>query len=555
MKKIRGVLFTPAEKHFNISLMNTFSIIAYRYLKNSGIQVNSFFLRQRLESHPDYPSLLSLTDTLNELGIKYKAFRLNKEKLNELRFPVLLYIKKNNCKEFLIVNSSLEIERNKDYYFNLWDGIVLSVEKSDIKNTEHGMLMKKQKEGLKKNILMGMLFSIVYLYVIVLHFTIFLLLFSLLILTGIFICFSIFQLSINQNPILAWQSCNSEDLNGCQKVLHSNIATVWKGITLGDIGLIYFGNQLFFLFLSSIAGSIFHSFLLLSMCTVFSVLFSFFSIFYQLFMIKKWCRLCLMVLAVVWLQAFTLGAYFMQSGIALRITALFINFNSAIFFIISFCVVATLWFSAKSISAKVRDAEKKEIELLKWKRDPNVFYSLLHQQRFVEATPWQEDIVLGNKNADIQLLIVSNPFCSPCAVNHKEIDELLNNYPDLVGVTYRFTVNVDIVEDEGNIAVTHILNACMFHDYEIEGVKHPLDFWFETMDINEFENRYIWDKERNIQELLLRYAKWCKENNILRTPSIFLNGYELPKQYKAHDLKLLIPTLTEIISRTIFQST
>jgi len=43
-----------------------------------NIPVSKTFLREQLLSHPDYPSLLSITDTLNELHIENTALHNKK---------------------------------------------------------------------------------------------------------------------------------------------------------------------------------------------------------------------------------------------------------------------------------------------------------------------------------------------------------------------------------------------------------------------------------------------------------------------------------------------
>jgi len=35
-------------------------------------------------------------------------------------------------------------------------------------------------------------------------------------------------------------------------------------------------------------------------------------------------------------------------------------------------------------------------------------------------------------------------------------------------------------------------------------------------------------------------ATWCQSEQIMHTPTIFINGYELPNEYQIEDLKLLL---------------
>lgn len=61
--------------------------IAYRYLRLCKISVSQAFLLQRMRSHPDYPSMVSLVDTLDEINVKYQAVVVDKENYRELAHP------------------------------------------------------------------------------------------------------------------------------------------------------------------------------------------------------------------------------------------------------------------------------------------------------------------------------------------------------------------------------------------------------------------------------------------------------------------------------------
>jgi hypothetical protein len=61
--------------------------ILYRWLRSMKIPVSKMFLKQQLLSHPDYPSLLSITDTLDELNI-----HCGKRWIGKIPIPFLAHI-------------------------------------------------------------------------------------------------------------------------------------------------------------------------------------------------------------------------------------------------------------------------------------------------------------------------------------------------------------------------------------------------------------------------------------------------------------------------------
>lgn len=62
-----------------------------KWLKAQSISVSSEYLRKRLESHPDYPSLIAIQDTLEELGISSYACHGTKEELQQENKPFLAH--------------------------------------------------------------------------------------------------------------------------------------------------------------------------------------------------------------------------------------------------------------------------------------------------------------------------------------------------------------------------------------------------------------------------------------------------------------------------------
>ena len=51
------------------------------WLHHLKIPISSQYIKEKLLSHPDYPSLLSITDTLDEMGIDNAALVVDNRKL------------------------------------------------------------------------------------------------------------------------------------------------------------------------------------------------------------------------------------------------------------------------------------------------------------------------------------------------------------------------------------------------------------------------------------------------------------------------------------------
>jgi hypothetical protein len=93
------------------------------YIKGLSIPVSSRYLRKVMASHPDYPSLLSASDTLKQLVIPHGVARLGKEQLGTLSVPYLLHVEKDGGK-YVVVSDEEELNTQPDL-LDHWSGIVL----------------------------------------------------------------------------------------------------------------------------------------------------------------------------------------------------------------------------------------------------------------------------------------------------------------------------------------------------------------------------------------------------------------------------------------------
>lgn len=67
--------------------------------------------------------------------------------------------------------------------------------------------------------------------------------------------------------------------------------------------------------------------------------------------------------------------------------------------------------------------------------------------------------------------------------------------------------------------------------------------WYEEgeKDIDSFKKKYPVDIENNIvQDIVFSHNKWCQMVKIEGTPTLYVNGSELPLWYNVEDLKYFI---------------
>lgn len=500
------------------------SVAIFKWLRQSSIRVSRRYLDQQLQSHPDYPSLVSVTDTLDELGIDNMSLVVDKEKMHELPVPFLAHSPVNGGSFIVISDIQRQIKQSKSFEKE-WDGIVVLAEKPDgWMHGENEKALVKEK-AVKKYTFLGiaaMVILTIFSLSEILSFQAAALLLTAF--AGMAIAVLIVQQELGISNEITEQLCSAGKETDCKAVISSKGAKLAGWFSWSDAGVIYFASFLLLLVVSPDIS-------LLSLFSASAVPFVFFSIYYQWWIVKKWCTLCLLTVAVLIVQ-------FLLSLPSL------LQFNSITFssFVITvarfiFLAVAIAWLLvAKPVLQKNKELEDKNFSLLRFKNNPDIFNALLKQQRKVDTTPFENDLQRGNPDAPVQIMVACNPYCGPCAKAHKVLHELVEKTD--IGLTIRFTVVADEREDDRTKIIEHILQHLKSkNNYNYYYTRQLLYDWFTRESLEELAYTYPVKEKSDVSYTLKKHESWARGSNVQFTPTIFINGYELPKQYKTNDLR------------------
>jgi hypothetical protein len=334
---------------------------------------------------------------------------------------------------------------------------------------------------------------------------------------------------------LADQVCGKDA--DCNEVIHSKGTKLPLGVRWSDIGMIYFCFLMLLLLFSPFARINGSLYAILSPLTISVLPLTLLSIYYQLRIVKKWCRLCLIIVFLLWIQFAIIldikkGAFnSFQIGTVLSIFVLFL--------------VVAGWFLIKALFKENRKLETENYAGKRFRNNPDVFKALLERQKKVDTTAFENDLQLGDPDAPLQILVACNPYCWPCAKAHEVLHDLVEKYD--IGLTVRFTVKTGNNEDEKFKASEYIIR--LVKDEPVAYKRNVLYNWYKEMNLDKFSKLYsLYGKDKvGVSEIINQYEIWSEEARIQYTPTIFINGYELPVLYKAEDLKILIRGITEEI--------
>ncbi|QIP16721.1 peptidase C39 bacteriocin processing [Spirosoma aureum] len=510
----------------------------YALVKELGAKVTRATVQEELSQHPDFPSLLSLSDLLTDWHIDNTALQLNTtEQLRELPVPFVAHLHKNGGWYVLVtaltgnrITYSDNTQGRKsdlltDFEKN-WSGIVLLAETNE-QSGESDYSAHRKREVL--NELRGpfaLVGSLLIFFVIILSVAKDLKATDWFLLatksTGLLLSGLLVAKQLGSKNALADRLCSINAKTNCDDVLNSPAAKLWGWLSWTDVGLLYFAGGLITVLIIGFQPAVRP---LLSGLAWLALPYTLFSVYYQARVIRQWCSLCLAVQAVLLVEG-------MLAAIQLNALPDFVQ--PYLLILITFLLPTLAWVILKPLLAHLPKSRQDHNELMQFKRNPDLFRALLLQQP--EMQPISADlhpIVLGNPNAKNILTIVTNPYCSPCARKHKEISGLLSRNSN-IGVRVVFYTS-----ENSNDRITKLAQHLLALDSSL--VDDALTAWFSQPQHNyeRWASKFPANLENTLQ-VALEHGRWCRTAQITFTPTSFLNNFRFPGYYHIGDITWLL---------------
>lgn len=510
------------------------SVITQNWLQANNIKVNAAFLKDEITTHPDYPALTSLTDFLESGGMNYDAVRADLSFVDEFQYPLLAHIKKPGNEYLHLINDASMWDKEKTITRN-WSGIALYATKS---STWHNDENDAAEKSAQKNRYIATAFIIaglaLFLSSIFIYANPAINVFGLLSLAGLAISIAVLGTELGYQSKVVKQVCGTVGNGGCEKVLGSKYAKGFGGITPADASVLYFATQ-FVLYLFSC----FYNPILTGLITIaFSgIVVATWSIYTQAVKVKEWCALCLCIVGVL-VGQIVIALYLQFSEL------IFLLPNTQLLFPLATFIITTLLLTLAYLPIKqlivTNTKNKKEVaSFKKWKADASLFLTQLEKELPCNNSIWENDLIIGNVDAPIRITVACNPYCGPCAIAHKKLDELVEKYPSKIAVQLRLLCNYKREEDKRTIAVKGILEQFLSCKNTNES-KQMMSDWFELMNYEKWKLKWNSKTSTDVSELLYKHDMWNNENGITYTPTIFINGKQMPGRYEIKDLDKML---------------
>jgi len=500
---------------------------------------------EELNRHPDFPSLLSISDVLKSWNVANIGYQVPILGIGEINCPFIAQLSSNKG-EFVIVNRlqpeyvTVSNERwskhrmEIDEFKKLYTGFIL-VPLLDEFTGESDEKVNRRKEyisGLRKPIqLIGTLIVLMLLYYLN-SFA----LFSngaivVLFLTkgiGIGITILVLAKSLDINNSFLRRICKTGNRFDCASILSSKAAMITNEISWSEAGFFYFFGTFLLVLFSDVSSSLLQFIALLNfLCLPYS----FYSIYYQIKRAKKWCLLCCIVQSLFWIE-------FLLSFVYLHEPFTSPGYIEWSILFICLALPVLIWSIIKPILLKLKQFETINLQLRRLKFNSDLFHKILSLGPKYSLPDEDDTIIFGNRSAKNIITIVSNPYCQPCSKAHAKFEEWIPKRDDI-----RFQIVFSYSGSTGDL-ILKVANHAMalYKTGNIELARLAIGDWYKEQikDFTSWKERCKVDHNSDYFEKWKSQQKWCIDANVDVTPTIFLNGYRIPETWDASDIKYLV---------------
>lgn len=514
-----------------IQLVQKF-VTAHKYYPDKEEFKDHFF------SHPDFPSLYAVTDTMDFFGIENLAAKVTDEQFSELPNQFLTLTNGDKQDQFIYVTShnddviSYLDEENVKHtlplsdFLNSWTQVVIVIDEN-----ENSVLEKTQKSNTNVIWIFALLFlfTLYNQYTLQANYNVYL--YAFFAFLGLGLSVFLLQEGFGINKEMTSKICKigQSDSNGCQSVLNSSGAKIYKDFTLSDVCFVFFSALVLMLMIPQKNHFYYVA------ISLFSFPIIIFSLYYQYKVVKKWCALCL-------------GISTSLIGIAIVTIVSFERFevnatikDTLVFFSI-LLLLTTIWNLLKPIITGYFELKKENRVQKRFKRNATTFNALLNNTPKINLLTLEplNTIVIGNKDAQNEMLLFLSPSCGHCHTAFKDAMTLLEKYPEYLKLKIGFNINLENENNPYSKVVTTIVEQNGLFD----NAKELLAKWhIERMELEAFNSTYQVSITEETKNTVTSQFNWCTENGFNYAPVKIFNKKLMPNEYTINDLNFFVKEL------------
>lgn len=509
--------------------------IMLQLLSALSVNVTKSTVRGCLHEHPGYPSLLSLSDCLNEWNLDNQSYFISRDEydVEDLLFPFIAHLRDNGGRFILVrsigngqVRYSDEIIHDglmsEEDFLERWDGVAQHAEvneQSGQKDYVSAMIGE-----ILKSMVIPFVISIV-LFLISLRgyqmsWPIHRWLMIATKLSGVTVTILLLMQMLDSKNGFVNKICGLGGNSECSGLINSKASKITSWLSWSEIGFLYFsGTALAILVVENPME-------ILAWINLFCLPYTVYSISYQ-YRYGKWCTLCCVVQLII-VSEFTLNLTFGSFRFDFSIQSLTQLFSA-------FLIPVLIWGLVKPQLYKSSQFESLKTKLNSFRYNGVLFRKALTSSPCFAIPDDLTPIVLGNPNGKTVITVVSSPYCDPCGETHEILDQFIRANDDLkVRILFK-------TGGRGNekklLFANHINSFAITETHEFTSTAIHDWYSYELKNFDKWAEIYPVRKQMDLDNLLTRQRDWCDMADVNFTPSIFINGYRLPEPYSLEDTR------------------
>lgn len=510
----------------------------FQYLEKEQISIDKSEFSFQIQSHPDYPSLLSIADTLSFFNINSGVIRVEVSDIKLLPDHFVAFLNEKMSSPQLYF-----VERKGNTFFCAKDKKLLAISKSELESRWKGIVLLVEKpvneEVLKPTKNSGSL--VLQIFVLVL-FVLVLSQFKTDFVTKLFLVFPIIGIFFSVAALkdlfgtkseLLNNFCNLTTSTSCSTVVGSTKWKIFEIVNFSDLSIIFFASQFLGLLVFLFSGDAITYFVIQKMVLIASIPVLLLSVYYQKFVENKWCPICLVIITIILLELVYLMAF--------QNSAFPISTKELIVFGFVFLSVMMIWSALKKLFTQRKELKEYQLKAIRFERNYDIFKNSLFSKDKVQLP--QSPLLLGHKESKTIITIISSPFCSHCKDAHEIMDAILAKYHNDVQIQVILKTNLETENEESKKLFRSLIKI-----YQQKGETafiKALKNWFDNKNTMEWFSLFPTNTTTEFDGIFNSQYKWCEENDYNFTPAIFVNGFEYPKAYNRESLEFFVNDLIE----------
>lgn len=502
------------------------------FLKKNNIFINVEEFRLQVEGHPDFPSLLSISDALTFFNIENKAFTISKEDHSLLPESFIALVDQDlkiveTTDNIIFVTDKKTIED-----FNVVLLIETDTDTDDIPRKSH------KQNRLSLEVLIILCITLFFLYSVWIHPQYIFLCASVFCLSlfSLVLAFNAFKKNKELSSLIPDSFCKNNIIKtDCESVMGSKKWKIFNIVDLSAISIAFFLAEIMCISIFTFFDAFIpFSGILKNVLLICFLPISFLSLFYQAVVVKKWCSICLLIIFTTYFQLFLLFRFGDNPPFESR-------YLLNTIFIFAFCTFSIFLYS--NIISKSNELLTHQKKFFRFRRNVSFFKNNLLAEKKIQDNNLDYGFKIGKSDQDSTLVFVTSPYCDFCKKLQPSITRIAKNTEYNFNSYIYFDVDIKAVPE--NMKIIYRTLTAIYLYQGADKFLEALDSWHTTHQHGNNDKKWLSAyhfnfETENTDRFLQNQKKWCMNNEIIFFPEIFIDGNQYPREYDRDDLEFFL---------------